>query len=181
MAATEAGEVLVVDGVASPPATHIAAFLFSPDNQHVAYVAQRDRHDFVVIDGQESQAFDAQSTALVFSPDSRHTAITAYRNGDHLLLVDGQTRATERPIRSVVFRPDSQSVVYTAEVGEEGAPLFAVVAPAAAGPPFNEVWCGPFFDAAARFYYLALKYGAPTGEAGASLRMEVYLVEERLE
>jgi hypothetical protein len=74
---------VTVDGTPGHDYDWIAADpVFSPDDRHVAYVADRLSHDgprdeFVVVDGTESKSFRWVRRTLIFSGDSQKLAYIA--------------------------------------------------------------------------------------------------------
>jgi len=83
----------VVDGKPSPAYDEVSNPIFSPDGQHVAYMATQGDNQFVVVDGKPGPTyFDIRS--LAFSPDSLHLAYEAKMIDKWLLIVDGVASTT---------------------------------------------------------------------------------------
>jgi hypothetical protein len=76
------------------------SLLFSPDSDHVAYVAIENNKMFVVADGKEQKHYKAiaQSVAL-FSPDSKRLAYPAAQDNKWVIVVDGKELLTDVPGR----------------------------------------------------------------------------------
>ena len=92
------------------------SLVFSPDNQHLAYVARTDKGRAVVLDGRVLQPYDAiEPRSLVFSPDSQRLAYLA-REGNQWVVVDGQEQQRwddhEIVHCSLLFSPDGQRLAY---------------------------------------------------------------------
>lgn len=99
------------------------ALVFSPDSQHLAYVAslapagnQSVSLYCVVRDGVESEPCEGVLDT-VFSPDSSHFAYGARQNGKARIVLDGKPGRDYDLIASdsLAFSPDSKSLVYRAE------------------------------------------------------------------
>lgn len=68
--------LVVCDGAEGPPADLTGPPAFSPDSQHLAYVAATDEGDFVCVDGWTGAAYPCiVASTLCWSPDS---AVVAY-------------------------------------------------------------------------------------------------------
>ena len=93
---------------------------FSPDSQHLAYLAKKGDDWFVVLDGEKGFPFRESYPDLVFSPDSQHFAYHAKIGEQVVIILDGQIldnkfEASYNP----VFSPDSQRLAYIASLNEE--------------------------------------------------------------
>ena len=97
---------MVVDGVAGAEWEGISAdaaeegekFWFSPDSQHMAYVAERGFKWFLVGDGVEGQPYHGLA-AIRFSPNSKHLACLASVAVGRRVVIDGAEvpmKATDR-------------------------------------------------------------------------------------
>lgn len=123
------GEFVMVDGKKESTFERIMNFpIFSPDSQHVAYIAQASGYfkQVVVVDGKVSKPYYNVDPRLCFSPDSQHFAYTAKIDEGHTVVVlDGKE---SRPYKYVhftelEFSPDSQHLAYAASDANE---LFVV-------------------------------------------------------
>ena len=124
------------------PGIDTRALVFSPDSQHLAYVAslaaagnQTVSLYCVVRDGVESEPCE-RVLETVFSPDSSHFAYGARQNGKERIVFDGKPGRDYDLIASdsLAFSPDSESLVYRAKrdgkrflvvAGEETTPAGA--------------------------------------------------------
>lgn len=100
-ATKEASEdyVVVVDVVAKEgdgpefDGLHRQWACFSPDSQHLGYLAAREGQWRLVLDGREGKPYEPRQSlspvsGFAFSPDSRHVAYFARRNGKEHLMLD---------------------------------------------------------------------------------------------
>jgi hypothetical protein len=78
----------------------VGALLFSPDSQRVAYVGKRNHSWFLVLDGQESRAFDEIGDAFRFTPDSKPLLALARRDRKYRLVRNLEEQAGELEFRS---------------------------------------------------------------------------------
>src|SRR5208337_3317324 len=96
-------------------------FVVSPDGRHVAYVAQAEDKQFVVIDGKKGKHYDGIGRAIVFSPDSRRVAYIAIIGKKGVVVVDGKE---EKPYDAIgsnfTFSPDSKRFAYAAGIKNKG-------------------------------------------------------------
>jgi len=96
-------------------------FKISPDRKRVAYAAQIDDKQLVVLDGIDGRLFDGiVKGSLIFSADSKRFAYIAKEGNKKIVVVDG---AEEKPYDEVktnpMFNPDCRKVVYAAQVGDK--------------------------------------------------------------
>jgi hypothetical protein len=66
------GNTLYVDGVAQPGIVNGANYIFSPDDQHVAYVASVNNTQCFLVDGKIVDKTVGQIRYAFFNPDSQH-------------------------------------------------------------------------------------------------------------
>lgn len=92
-----AGGTLYVDGVAEPGLVYAADYLFSPDDQHVVYMASIGGGTCLMVDGKIVDKSPGQMRYAFFSPDSQHLCWVRMANyqsqgtkDSHMLYVDGQ-------------------------------------------------------------------------------------------
>ena len=101
------------DGIWQPD----SMLAFSPDSSKVAYVAQSRGKFFVVINEEESEAFDSNAK-FVFSPDGKRVAYCGLRQspppGGFRLYVDGKLERIDEQANcdSVKFSPDGSRYAY---------------------------------------------------------------------
>jgi len=96
-------------------------FRISPDGKRVAYVAQIDDQQFVIVDGIEGKPFDEIiKWSLIFSWDSKRFAYIAKEDNKQIVVVDG---AEGKPYDGVktnpMFNPDCKKIVYVAQAGDK--------------------------------------------------------------
>lgn len=148
-------------------------FAFSPDSQHLAYFALDGNKRVVVIDGEESKAYDEFThftqtgenygglsdwqNEVVFSPDSHHVAYKAEIGQKWLVVLDGKESRPYDLLGSgvPVFSPDSRHVAYWAFADDK----WRVVVDGSEGRPYHSFPTGAsiVFDSADRLHYLAEK------------------------
>ncbi len=90
----------------------VEPIVFSPDSQHIAYIAIQGDKQLVVKDGKPGPAYYV-SKAPIFSPDSQHLAYMAGQGGKDFVVVDGKPGPNYNTIDLLVFSPDSR-VAYIA-------------------------------------------------------------------
>jgi len=98
----------------------VGTLVVSPDSQRVAYVAQLDDKQLVVVDQVEGKEYDGilKGTPL-FSPDSKHVAYAAKHGGKWFVVVDGEEKKEYDGIAesSLIFSPDSKHLAYAVMSG----------------------------------------------------------------
>jgi hypothetical protein len=90
-----AGGVLYLDGVAEPGYVSGANYLFSPDDQHIAYMASIGNTTCLLVDGKIVYNSPGQMRYAFFSSDSQHfywvtLAVYPGTKDSHFLFADGQ-------------------------------------------------------------------------------------------
>ena len=109
--------VLYVNGVPGPEYDQLYPDLvvFSPDGQHLAYVAAKDKNTLVmVVDGTEQAPFHLVGLPR-FSPDSKRLAYVAGKDKNtEVMVVDGAEQAPFALVRVPHFTPDSKHLAYVA-------------------------------------------------------------------
>ena len=93
--------------------TASAVPIFSPDGNHLAYVAAPSNDKMcVVIDGKEDPVYDSiVPGTFTFSPDSKHFAYTAFAGKKYLAVIDGKPSKPYELMRlTPIFSPDSSRV-----------------------------------------------------------------------
>ena len=97
--------------------------VFSPDSQHLAYLALADGGWYVVVDNKEYGPYEVVDvTSPVFSPDSQRFAYSARTESYFSPFVDGVALGEYHKVFTPVFSPDNNKVAYTAshrEVGDQ--------------------------------------------------------------
>ncbi|MBU0620868.1 MAG: hypothetical protein KJ795_03375 [Gammaproteobacteria bacterium] len=133
---------VVVDKKEGKPYPGFAGdLIFSPDSQHLLYVAQfAQRQWSVVIDEKEGKVYDAWAIRNpVFSPDSKHVAYVVASQpdggGDYFVVLDGQEgkrynaknyNAKKIHLDYVVFSPDGNHIAYPVRLGGYGSDWIVV-------------------------------------------------------
>lgn len=93
---------------------------FSPDSQHLAWIACSRDEQCVVLDGVEGPRFDEIVELPVFSPDSRRLAYVGQRGADWFVVVDGREAGPYDSVdERIVFSPDSRRVAWAARCGHK--------------------------------------------------------------
>jgi len=111
---------------------------FSPDGKNLAYLAEENNKQFVVVDGKEESRYDrigigreietlatapggsywikTASQVLAFSPDSKRVAYTAEKGKKWFVVVDGKEGKQYDAIdpNAIVFSPDSKKIGFAA-------------------------------------------------------------------
>jgi WD40 repeat protein len=118
--------VVSVNGLRGSEYDDIRQLQFSPDSQHMAYLALQSggssgnpNREFVVYDGNESEAYAVNSNLpkinLFFSPDGKHFAYDANDGTQCFVVADGKKGASyDQVVLPLIFSPDSQHLAYFA-------------------------------------------------------------------
>ncbi len=107
---------IIIDGEESGSNTRVDAVVFSPDSNHIAYIADGN----IYLD---EKRFNPAGTEVstkngaVFSPDSIDLTCVMTRNGKQSVAHEGNDGAWYDEIGSVVFSPDGSRLVYSARNG----------------------------------------------------------------
>jgi len=112
-------------------------FRVSLDRKRVAYAAQVDDKQFIVVDGIDGKLYDGiVKGSLIFSADSKRFAFVAREENQQIVVVDG---AEGKPYDAItinpMFNPDSRKVVYAAQTGDK----VCVVVDGKEGKPYDEI------------------------------------------
>jgi Tol biopolymer transport system component len=138
----------------------IMSLSFSPDGQHVAYVARTGKKWRYVLNGQEGPAFN-EVTAAAFSPDSRHLAYAARQGKTWTMTIDGELGGVGANASSALwtglpgFSPDGQRLVYCRWASKEGT---TVVLDGKEGPFYHHVHGLVFSADSRRLAYAGVKF-----------------------
>jgi len=112
---------IVTDGWTIIPESLIA----SPDSQHIAGVARKDKKFCIVYDGKVQKAYDLiLKDTPVFSPDSRHYAYVAKKGTKWFVVQDGHEHEGYDAVSIPQYSPDSKRTAY---VAEQGGKMMAVI------------------------------------------------------
>ena len=133
--------------------------IFSPDGQHLAYIAHKGPKSSVVVDGQPGTDYDGIFQSPVFSPDSKRVAYAAKKGAQWLVLVDGSASggSAYEGVGVPIFSPDGKRVAYLA-VTKSKAQL--IVVDGQPGTEFGGVGVPTFSPDSKR-----VAYGAQKGKA----------------
>ena len=134
--------VVVADGKESRAYEKVPKYLvFSPDGQHLAYVAEHDGRvgegeppvydqdksskKFIVLDGKAGEVLENRIEYLVFSPDGTRLACTVTRFQIHpessrkCIMVDGKKGREYAQAWGAVFSPTSERLAYLVRRGQK--------------------------------------------------------------
>jgi hypothetical protein len=104
---------------------------FSPNGARLAFVGARDGQAVVVVDGVESQPYEAALVGSpIFSPDSQRVGCGVYQGGMWRILVDQQEGSYECGLikeHTLQFTPDSQRLAWVASYAASGHAMAIVV------------------------------------------------------
>lgn len=113
---------VILDGQEHPSYQDIANLCFTPDSNHLAYIAKRENKYFLVFDGIEGKGYDSIIiSSFLVSADSKHYAFIG-KTGDKWLVATetGAGKTYDEISASLLsFSPDSLSLAYTARVGDK--------------------------------------------------------------
>ncbi len=155
------------DGVMPLGWVGVMPLTFRPDGTGIAYVMQKKKTYWAVVDGQPGPKY-GKIGGIVFSPDGKHTAYAAVvgklkDGGDKwAIVVDGKESARSYvsiSYLSPVFSPDGEHVVYVARKGDKAV----VVVDGEEGPAYDKIGRGiPFFSPDGKHMaYTARNLGSP--------------------
>ena len=87
---------------------------FSPNSQHIAYIAGRGGKMLLVVDEKPGPVYDGIGHGTVcYSPDGQHVAFNTKQGAKQAMVVDGKPGAAYDLIAGTpVFSPDSQHLAY---------------------------------------------------------------------
>ncbi|MHA2065386.1 MAG: hypothetical protein ACXABY_13505 [Candidatus Thorarchaeota archaeon] len=161
----------VIDGIEGSVYSAINNIVFSPNGRRVAYLANRGKAIYVVVDGQESSQFSNTRGELVFSPDSARLAYSMMvkKNSDEYVIVEQEQFGPYQKTGHLSFSPDGRRLAYITVVQDNET----VVVDGVKGDLYDAIVIQGggtvVFDSPTAFHYIA-KRGK-----------EFYLVEETIE
>jgi hypothetical protein len=131
------GATVIVDGVEQKTGYNQILFnpFFSPDGKHVAYFASQyvggDMHEYLVLDGKESEPFDDTNRTIYFTPDSKKLMFGMELGGKEIfrtVTIDGSQPPSDlvlkaRTSNTVFFGPGGQ-IGYVGTAGEDQSFVF---------------------------------------------------------
>ncbi|OGN88610.1 MAG: hypothetical protein A2Z74_02700 [Chloroflexi bacterium RBG_13_46_9] len=91
---------------------------FSPDSQHIAFIATIGDKAVVVIDGEEGEKYD-EVDYPIFSPDSQRVAYSGKMGERWCVIADGKEGNQYDEVYDLTFSPDSQLIAYRAIRGDK--------------------------------------------------------------
>ena len=134
---------VIVDGNEIPnffDAISSSSPAFTPDGNHVVYVARKDRKAVVIIDGKDEPLYDKIGHGIpFFSSDGKHMAYTAVNSGEpERVILDGKPGPDFAyiPVLSLLFSPDGQRIAYG---GQEISQKWRVVTDGQPGAAYDQV------------------------------------------
>jgi len=111
---SEQGQSVIFDGNEYGPYDEVEFLDFSPDSQHLVFIATITDKSFAVLDGIEQQYYDLILASARFSPDSEHIIYEA-RQGKKTIAVIDYTEFTYDAINGPIYiSPDSSSIAFVA-------------------------------------------------------------------
>ena len=93
--------------------------LFSPDSEHFAYGAVKDRKGYMVLDGQEGKKYDGISSFLFSSDSKNYVYIATERNGKQYIVLNDKEGNNYDRVYFVRFSSDSEYIGYGVKKGNE--------------------------------------------------------------
>jgi Tol biopolymer transport system component len=116
---------VVLDGKPGPAydqilSTERGSVVYSDDDSHHAYVAQKGQKDVVVVDGDESPEYDdVWSYSLQLSRDGRTHAFVAPEGKRRFMVVNGRPHLEHEWVGPPRISPDGKTVAYIAEDNQQ--------------------------------------------------------------
>ena len=118
-AETDAGWIIVINGVHSRPWTSIGAVLFGP-HQEFAYVAADSGRWRVILENTLSPPFEAvMQESLTFSPCGDRLAFVVTEGDKFRVFVDGKPAPLYDAIGMLRFGPEGERLAYVARIGNQ--------------------------------------------------------------
>lgn len=129
------GSYVLLDGDIQQSYDKVYRPIFSDDGKRYAYLAERGRKVFLVVDGKEELGpFDGMRVR--FSPDGRRLLYEATAGGKTQVVLDGQELGRYDEVTDAAFSDDGQQVAYATRVGQDAF----VVVNGKQGKAYREVW-----------------------------------------
>jgi|GEM_PF-1566036 len=98
----------------------IQAVFFSPDSKHLAYVAEENNKQFVIVDGINEPVYDGIGEGTpIFSSDSRQFVYTAQEGSKWFTVIEGKQGKLYDGFNFLMFSTDNSRVIYRAQVGDK--------------------------------------------------------------
>ncbi len=105
---------VVDDGNPGAVYDKIFDLIFSPDSEHLAYVAIKDRQMILIVDGKELATHDRVGIPLFSSDSKRFTYAFQKKNKWYIVIDENQSPSYEQ-VYKLVFSPDLKRFSYTAK------------------------------------------------------------------
>lgn len=134
----------------------VGDFAFSSDGTSLAYVAAREKKDFVVVNGTPQKGFDhILSDTLVYSRKGKHLAYGA-KSGDHeFVVIDGEPCKPYYHVGRPTISPNGAHVAYVARL--EQGPRLVLVLDNEESEPFDFLESPVFSPDSKKLAYVATK------------------------
>jgi WD40 repeat protein len=117
----------VVDGTEGNFYDDAQGLLFSPDSLHVAYVANIEGKEVLLVDGKKQASYDYISSktkgdmTVLYSPDGKSMAYGAQIKDMWTVVVNGKQGKFYDAVAGLVFSPDSAQAAYAAQTDDKWA------------------------------------------------------------
>jgi WD40 repeat protein len=111
---TDQGQYVFFDGQEQGPYDEIEFLDFSPDSQHLVYVAKLGDMKFAVLDGIGQTQYEDIAGSVVFSPDSQRIAYTAKNGKKSIAIINGKEFIYDDIRRGINFSPNGQHFAFVA-------------------------------------------------------------------
>jgi Tol biopolymer transport system component len=154
--------VVVVNGNPIDNLDSADNFIFSLSGTRYACRAQKNKRQFVIVDGNPGTFYDGIPIKdnFTFSPDSKRFIYVALKNKTCVAVVDGREEALSfNFILSVRFSPDSTQYAYKARTEQKanGKEKWCVVKDGRAGNIYDKIFDLTFSNDSKRLAYAAIK------------------------
>lgn len=181
-------EFVIVSGKKGKSYDEIRFFTFSPDSRKIAYVAVKGDKIFIVINDEESKAYEWYEDLpqhlqllyyyldypsffpIVFSPDSEKIAYIAKKEDKWMIVINSKEGKLYDIISPPIFSPDGQKIAYVVGEGKEMIERMLVVVNDKEGKAYDMISGNLQFSPDGK--YLAF---------GAALGNELWWVVEKVE
>lgn len=114
---------VVADGKSGPEFEQVSQVQFSADSKRVVYLAQSNRKHFVVVDDEESDAFDYKPDHFALAPVGSRYVFVALEAGkrEQSVFVDGKPHQLTDDVRTdIQYSPDGKRMAYSGFFQKDG-------------------------------------------------------------